>query len=619
LDFLLKWTNIIEDIRIERRGNERFGGTLPRMHDLQDFILDQEKEMRESDQWTPVSTLAGTFRDAGLGYPTAKAQAAFAFYKGKHPDIFEMVVRGPLRPLLNEAINLSEEDSLGNLRIAMDVAILIGDLASKHKSNRSKAQAGCSNCGASPENLLIRPNTKTLDEIVVCAQCGHTETRKRGKPQPGEGEGEAGEGKPQPGESGGESEPQPGESGGESEPQPGESGGESEPQPGEGEGKGEPASEGEGGKPERGEVDEDEGGDQPANNQWTPEELAQILLQLHEQGEKPQLHDFASAMGEALGERDKLRQKHLKRGEKPWCPYTLEEDKILLVSPGNRDAANALMAETRGMTSFLSARLRTVLLAQMIAEIEHGHRKGIRLSPRTLVDSKASLMGGEYPRRAFTLETEGLEVSFSASIVIDQSGSMDNQQGWMTRCLLALAVPLDRLDCPTLIAGFQRGTYGRRTPTDARQYHRTGGVRINMFKPFGRPLRSVLPKLANIQTSGGTPMADGIQFGLHALRDRPETHRVMFVITDGAPDGGHVPVIQWQKRMAKESGIHIVGIGVGTGARRVCSLFEDYIWVPAFEQLPNPLLVKLSMLINPTDRRHQKPLRIGGDRWGARR
>lgn len=114
-------------------------------------------------------------------------------------------------------------------------------------------------------------------------------------------------------------------------------------------------------------------------------------------------------------------------------------------------------------------------------------------------------------------------------------------------------------------------------------------------------------------------MSDGIQFGLQALRDRPETHRALFVITDGAPDGKHIPVINWQTRIAKESGIPIIGVGVGKSAVHICSLFEDYIWAPDFSAIPNALVTKLSMLINPFDRKHQKPLRLGTQTWNTSR
>ena len=92
-------------------------------------------------------------------------------------------------------------------------------------------------------------------------------------------------------------------------------------------------------------------------------------------------------------------------------------------------------------------------------------------------------------------------------------------------------------------------------------------------------------------------MADGIQFGLDALNTRREAYRVLFVITDGCPDGGHEPVIRRQIRLAKEAGIHVIGVGIGYGAEYVKDLFPDYVWGESHE-LPKQLVAKLNKLLD---------------------
>ena len=559
---LLEWSNVIEDIRIERRGNEQFGGTLPRMHDLQDFILNQERPLRESSAWTPLSTLLAVFRDAGLGYATDTAQSVFSFYKRTHPDIFDLVVRGKLRPALDEAIAMPETDSVGCLRLAMDVALILDGLALVSKPEA--AEESCPRCGAPPSDRRTRPNLKTLAPMTLCLQCGHMETSPFNAKGTRKGEESKGE-----------------------------------------ESKGEERNA------------SHEGGDAEASTQWSPETLSQVILTLLSQGESAGLQDFSSAMESLQVEQENDRKLSLQRGEQPWTPFTLDQDEVLLVPPGPHAVAQDLLAETRAITSFLQTRLRTILLALRVSETEHGHKRGVHLSARNLTTTHVSLRGGDYPNRAFTRHREGLEESFAGAIILDQSGSMCGQQGWMTRCLFALAIPLDLLGFPLLIAGFQTGRPIAVKPTssDEKQYHRLGAVRFNVFKEFNCPFRSSMDRATNINASGGTPMADGIQFGLQALRNRPETHRALFVITDGEPDGKHTPVINWQTRIAKESGIPIIGVGVGKFATHVCSLFEDHIWAPDFSAIPNALVTKLSMLINPFDRRHQKPLRLGTQTW----
>ena len=74
--------------------------------------------------------------------------------------------------------------------------------------------------------------------------------------------------------------------------------------------------------------------------------------------------------------------------------------------------------------------------------------------------------------------------------------------------------------------------------------------------------------------TGGTPMADGVQFGMQALSDRPERHRVLFVLTDGEPDWEHRGVMRRQIRLAREAGIEVVGIGIDSGCYGVTQTFD---------------------------------------------
>ena len=119
-------------------------------------------------------------------------------------------------------------------------------------------------------------------------------------------------------------------------------------------------------------------------------------------------------------------------------------------------------------------------------------------------------------------------------------------------------------------------------------------------------------RFANTRAVGGTPMADGIQFGLQALSLRKENHRFMFVITDGAPDGGHKPVIKWQIKQAQEAGVHIIGVGFGGGARYVQARFPDSTWAPSIDQLPKRLVAKLNELLDFRNAKRGRKIKLTG-------
>ena len=124
---LLNWSNIIEDIRIERLGCRAYPGSKARLEALQDLILRMEAEGREAAiaRGIPVNddlnVVTGTFRDLGLGYTTIMQKTALKNYKGRSPDAYALVESGELRPMLDAAINLTEADDLGSLWLAMAV------------------------------------------------------------------------------------------------------------------------------------------------------------------------------------------------------------------------------------------------------------------------------------------------------------------------------------------------------------------------------------------------------------------------------------------------------------------------------------------------------------------
>ena len=89
-------------------------------------------------------------------------------------------------------------------------------------------------------------------------------------------------------------------------------------------------------------------------------------------------------------------------------------------------------------------------------------------------------------------------------------------------------------------------------------------------------------------------MADGIQFGIDALRQRTETHRCLFVITDGEPNPGHEAVIQRQIRLAEKMHISVIGVGIGVESKQVMQLFPDHVWVADISEMPMRLLAKLN-------------------------
>jgi hypothetical protein len=123
-------------------------------------------------------------------------------------------------------------------------------------------------------------------------------------------------------------------------------------------------------------------------------------------------------------------------------------------------------------------------------------------------------------------------------------------------------------------------------------------VIYDIFKGWDERFSSVRWRFSNTRATGGTPMSDGIQYGLMALSQRDEAHRFLFIVTDGCPDPGHDKVINRQIRIAKQAGVHVIGVGLGAGAAYVRTLFPDHVWSMDIHEIPKLLVAKLNELVD---------------------
>ena len=149
---LMTWSNIIEDIRIERIGCREFPGSPQKMEALQDLILQMEIKGQEAGGHRStdsssefVSVVMGAFRDLGLGYQTSLQRQVFEKYQVRSLEGWKLVAEGKLRPLLDRAIALDKKDDMESLWIAMEVLAVLAEIsapaaAEKYRKAKEEAQ-----------------------------------------------------------------------------------------------------------------------------------------------------------------------------------------------------------------------------------------------------------------------------------------------------------------------------------------------------------------------------------------------------------------------------------------------------------------------------------------------
>jgi nitric oxide reductase activation protein len=275
----------------------------------------------------------------------------------------------------------------------------------------------------------------------------------------------------------------------------------------------------------------------------------------------------------------------------------------------DRKVADKIIKSVKKEVTYLRSRLRTVIRSMEMVHPVHGVPKGHGLSSKFLVDSKISLMQKQNPSRAYWRRGLAIDTSMAVVVVLDESGSMGTWRKDASRILVALTEPFDALNFATMAIGFRNGQFNYDidyADYKAGNYHRNSGITYDIFKTWTERFSAIKHRFANTRATGGTPMADGIQLALNAINKRDEAHRFIFVVTDGSPDGGHVPIIRHQIKQAKEAGIHIIGVGMGGSAREVKTLYPDYVHSDNIAEIPKLLLDKLNELADFGEHRSKR-------------
>ena len=613
--------NVFEDVAIERIGNAEFPGAHTKLCDLADFIVKMETDGRIAAGNPPITVANAVFvclRDMGLGYNTHTIRENLAVVKAECPAGYGMVANGILTDILRRsipdvsspaAIAKAKRDLLegSSLTLALEALVLLEGVASG-EIEPPKAPQGE---GDKPKKGAKAPKGAKADKGDADKGDADKGDADKGESsddgEPGEGD-DAADG--EPGDKPGDGEPgDDGEGSGESGDEPGE--------PADGDADGDPSDgDASGGNPSGGGSDGDSDGEpgEPGDTTNTMDgkgssngagggegaeaATAGDFLDEHEANGSGTL-DSNSALEQGVASEN--AQETATRESSPYRPYSTSSDEIVKVrpNPANANSFEGIAREVRKGTSYLKTRLATVFRALENSGTEHGVRVGRKVSDRMLVNTYCELRGGDKPSRPYRVTAPVIDMSVASAVVIDESSSMQDKLRQTTAIVYTLLDALDCIGAKSMALGF-RSKHARMDytiedmPADC---HRTSAMYYDLFKDWSERFSTVAPRLKEIRAQGGTPMADGIEFALNELSKRPEGYRVLFVVTDGQPDGGHDRVIRSQMKRAHDAGIMVVGVGLGWGSEHVKTTFDDSVYSTKLDELPKELCAKLEHLV----------------------
>lgn len=288
-------------------------------------------------------------------------------------------------------------------------------------------------------------------------------------------------------------------------------------------------------------------------------------------------------------------------GEAKYNPMIRMYPQELRHTERDTHSANRILKDIARESGQVKVGLQRLVRAMEQTNVHHGTRDG-RLSSRMYVKTWSEIQKGKRPSRPNYQRSEQMDISIACSVVVDQSSSMSGIKRETIKGMLALADALNGIKAATQVIGFRYGGYSPEGWHGVQKdYTRMQGqAAIDIFQQFGEKFTAVKGRFAHLRATGGTPTADGMQYSLESLSERNEAFRIMFVLTDGCPDGGHQPVINRQIRLAKEAGIHVIGVGLGYGTSGVVSSYPDHIVAEEMAQLPEKLIAKLRTILKPS-------------------
>ena len=597
-------------------------------------------------------------RKAIKGYEERNPEAFELVTKGEIAPILRSIIPDVSS---KESIKSEIADDLCSMRAAFDLVHIIDKMGMTPEEQEQDGQQSqkkcCPKCNAPASKLRARPVAGQDDKIaIVCTVCGHMEIiDKPEQAEGGEGQGEGGttiespekpEGQQsqqgsgdvirwddeeveaeeeESGEGEGEGESSEDENDAESDAAASSEGdegedteetangsesdsegdedteAEAEAESGEGdegeESKSRPAEAGFDGEQSAGEP---QGAGATNNADQDTTELGDLIHDAIENGEDAGLMDYAEALGGKVEQDNKtFEEKTVKTGEALWKPQSTAGDEVNVprTNDDSKRKGKAITKSVKRECAYFLARLRQIVLGAQDTEIDDGVKKGRTLSKRFLAETYVSVSDYKRPERAFRRVDEDDAPSTACAVVVDESGSMGGILKEAGMMAAAIAQPLDSLGCAVQVHGIRSTWYCDRDTPKVQNAHRDYSVAYDIIKDYDEPYRTAEPRFSKLRASGGTPLADGVEFALRGIQEREEDNRIIFIITDGCPDYGHEKVIARQVRIAKEQGIHVIGIGIGYGAEYVKNVFPDYVWSEQVSELPKMIVGKLNGLM----------------------
>jgi cobalamin biosynthesis protein CobT len=124
------------------------------------------------------------------------------------------------------------------------------------------------------------------------------------------------------------------------------------------------------------------------------------------------------------------------------------------------------------------------------------------------------------------------------------------------------------------------------------RFSRFGNLEIGLIKRFEEPVKTALKRLPGIRGTGLTPLGEAMQIGASRLMPRPESRKIMLVLTDGKAgcecgDGSAQVHAKHIASLCRKADIELVGVGIQDDSLR--QIVAETIVIHELQELPAQL------------------------------
>ena len=247
-------------------------------------------------------------------------------------------------------------------------------------------------------------------------------------------------------------------------------------------------------------------------------------------------------------------------------PHDKKRGDALLLKDYN-EALEGVRDQIGAMRSRLLSAVRVMAASRNIGDQEDG-----RLDSASLHTIRTG------NRRVFSRHVKGQTLDAAVSVLVDMSGSMGsrsigNKSWYAHRAAIALAETFDKLNVPCEVIGFHNNLDRMpRLPESIEGYQGREPFDFMVFKAHDETLSRCRERFAALNGYHDNADGEAVRLVGRRLAARPETRKIMFVLSDGMPaayrcDFGMLnnDLRDAVKQLTK-AGIEVFGVGILTDA-----------------------------------------------------